>query len=222
MPDQAYSPLEVTPPEETAPPEETVPPEDIITPPEGQPSQPGPELPPSVPDAGEGLPSVPVCPAAPPEEPAPLPPEGEAPPAEDAPLCLGEHSQPYAQRLEELMALAQAGIAAGQQLSRRASGSCAKALTALTADHRRAFRQLSAAYFLITGQRFRPACAAPALPASLPLALRAQFVWEQQWERACRQAAQATDDPCLEQLYLELAQDGALHTGVIRSLLEQM
>lgn len=217
MPDQTCSPLEVAPLEETAPPE------DIITPPAELPSQPGPELPPSSPDAGEGLPPVPVCPAPSPEEPAPVPPaEGETPPAEDAPLCLGEHSQPYAQRLEELMTLAQEGIAAGQQLSRRASGSCAKALTALTADHRRAFRQLSAAYFLITGQRFRPACTAPALPASLPLALRAQFVWEQQWERACRQAAQATDDPCLEELYLELAQDGALHTGVIRSLLEQM
>ena len=145
-----------------------------------------------------------------------------SPETPESPLCLGEHSQPYAQRLEELMTLAQAGIAAGQQLSRRAAGSCAKALASLTADHRRAFKQLSAAYFLITGQRFRPECAAPSLPASLPLALRAQFVWEQQWERACRQAAQATGDPCLEQLYLELAQDGALHTGVIRSLLEQM
>lgn len=197
MPDQTYSPLEVEPPAQ-----------------------------PSVSEGGSELPPVPVCPAAEgggeqpsqPESPG-LPGEPETP---ESPLCLGEHSQPYAQRLEELMTLAQAGIAAGQQLSRRAAGSCAKALASLTADHRRAFKQLSAAYFLITGQRFRPECAAPSLPASLPLALRAQFVWEQQWERACRQAAQATGDPCLEQLYLELAQDGALHTGVIRSLLEQM
>jgi hypothetical protein len=67
-----------------------------------------------------------------------------------------------------------------------------------------------------------PQCAAPCLPASLPLALRQQFVWEQQWEQKNRQAAQATADPCLKELYLELAQEGAFHAGTIRSLLELM
>ena len=95
-------------------------------------------------------------------------------------------------------------------------------LAALACDHRLAFRRLSAAYFLITGQRFRPECAAPSLPASLPLALRQQFLWEQQWEQKNRQGAQATADPCLKELYLELAQEGAFHAGAIRSLLEQM
>ena len=112
MPDQTYSPLEVEPPAQ-----------------------------PSVSEGGSELPPVPVCPAAEgggeqpsqPESPG-LPGEPETP---ESPLCLGEHSQPYAQRLEELMTLAQAGIAAGQQLSRRAAGSCAKALASLTADHRR-------------------------------------------------------------------------------------
>ena len=36
------------------------------------------------------------------------------------------------------------------------------------------------------------------------------------------QAAQTTADPCLRELYLELAQEGAYHAGTIRSLLEQM
>ena len=67
-----------------------------------------------------------------------------------------------------------------------------------------------------------PQCAAPCLPASLALALRQQFVWEQRWEQVNSQAAQATADPCLEALYSELAQEGALHAGVIRSILEQM
>ena len=105
---------------------------------------------------------------------------------------------------------------------RRASGACARALAVLACDHRSAFRRLSAAYFLITGRRYAPRCAAPTLPASLPLALRQQFLWEQQWEQQNKQAAQATADPCLEELYLELAQEGALHAGCIRSLLEQM
>ena len=219
MPDQSGSPLAVDIPAA----------EDVL-----EPVASSTQLPPvpTCPAAGQNLPPVPVCPVEPAE---PEPPVQPAPPAqpepsepvqpsqpEDAPLCLGEQSRPYTQRLEELMALAQTGIAAGQLLCRRAGGSCGKALAALTADHRRAFKQLSAAYFLITGERFRPACEAVSLPASLPLALREQFVREQQWERACRQAAQETEDPCLEQLYLELAQDGALHTGVIRSLLEQM
>jgi len=137
-------------------------------------------------------------------------------------LCLGEASQGDSGRLEELMTLARAGAAAGQALCRRASGSCARTLTALARDHRCAFRRLSAAYFLITGRRFSPKCQAPDLPASLPLALRQQFVWEQQWERRNRQAAQATADSCLRELYLELAQEGAFHAGCIRSMLEQM
>ena len=95
-------------------------------------------------------------------------------------------------------------------------------MSALAQDHRSAFRRLSAAYFLIIGRRYAPRCAAPTLPASLPLALRQQFLWEQQWEQQNKQAAQATADPCLRELYLELAQEGAYHAGTIRSLLEQM
>lgn len=120
------------------------------------------------------------------------------------------------------MTLAQTGAAAGRIMTRRASGACARALSTLACDHRSAFRRLSAAYFLITGRRYTPKCAAPTLPVSLPLALRQQFLWEQQWEQKNKQAAQATSDPCLKELYLELAQEGAFHAGMIRSLLEQM
>lgn len=120
------------------------------------------------------------------------------------------------------MTLAKIGCQTGQLLVRRASGSCAKALAALARDHQLAFRRLSAAYFLITGKRYIPKRSVVCLPSTLALALRQQFVWEQQWERQNRQAAQATADPCLEELYLELAQEGALHASCIRSLLEQM
>ncbi|MCI8422904.1 MAG: rubrerythrin [Lawsonibacter sp.] len=158
-----------------------------------------------------------------PEEPSPPPsPEEPAPvPEEEPPLCLGEGARPDTQPLRELMDLAQAGAAAGQALARR-GGARSRALLALAEDHRRALRQLSAAYFLITGQRHRPSGPAPNLPGSLPLALREQFAWEQRWERACLQAARRTGDSCLRELYQELAQDGSLHTGVIRSILEQM
>lgn len=136
--------------------------------------------------------------------------------------CLGEASKGDVGCLAELMTLAKAGAMAGRLLACRSNGSTSKAMSALAQDHRSAFRRLSAAYFLITGRRYTPQCSAPVLPASLPLALRQQFVWEQQWELKNTQAAQATTDPCLRALYLELAQEGAFHAGSIRSILEQM
>lgn len=206
IPDTAI-PLEPSNPPEEVPP--------VETPPDGEQPPAEPELPP-VPDC----PAEPVCPECPtcPE----CPPCPEAPGGETPDFCLGEASQGDSQRLEELMALAQAGAAVGRAMVRRAGGSCAKALSALACDHRLALKRLSAAYFLITGRRFAPKCPETKLPSSLPLALRRQFLWEQQWERKNRQAAQATADPCLKELYLELAQEGALHAGTIRSILEQM
>ncbi|SCH54196.1 Uncharacterised protein [uncultured Clostridium sp.] len=119
------------------------------------------------------------------------------------------------------MDLAKEGVFIAQALVRR-GGSCSRSLSCLAADHRRALRQLSAAYFLITGQRYRPPTPSVVINASLPLALRDQFVWEQRWERANQQAAETTSDACLKELYQELAQDGVLHAATIRSLLEQM
>ena len=116
MPDQSGSPLAVDIPAA----------EDVL-----EPVASSTQLPPvpTCPAAGQNLPPVPVCPVEPAE---PEPPVQPAPPAqpepsepvqpsqpEDAPLCLGEQSRPYTQRLEELMALAQTGIAAGQLLCRR-------------------------------------------------------------------------------------------------------
>ena len=219
-------------PEETeaAPPDTAaqpgLPPEEVPSQPPAE-EQPAPELPP-VPDC-PALPQVPDCPAQPDCPECPSCPEcPECPGCPETPgltpptFCLGDASQGDTGRLEELMVLALAGAAAGKAMVRRASGPCAKALAALACDHRLALRRLSAAYFLITGRRYCPKCAAPVLPASLALALRQQFLWEQQWELKNNQAAQATADPCLKELYQELAQEGAFHAGTIRSLLEQM
>lgn len=172
---------------------------------------------PSVPDCpAQVLPSVPDCPGCPSRPSVPGCPACPVRP------CLGEASKGDVNRLKELMALAKTGALAGRALARRSNGPTAKAMSVLASDHRSAFRRLSAAYFLITGKRYTPQCAAPVLPASLPLALRQQFVWEQQWELKNNQAAQDTADPCLRALYQELAQEGAYHAGAIRSILEQM
>lgn len=202
IPDTAVPAVPAVPAEETPPAEE-------------QPPR-APELPP-VPDC-PAEPVCPDCPACPDCPDCPSTPGTEPSPA----FCLGESSQGDSQRLEELMALARTGAVAGQAMARRASGSCARVLSSLAWDHRSAFKRLSAAYFLITGRRYAPKCPQPRLPASLPLALREQYLWEQQWEQKNRQATRTTADPCLKELYLELAQEGAFHAGAIRSLLEQM
>lgn len=230
-PDTAVPAEPSVPPEEAAPqpPAEEAPPSSPNLPPvpecpaDAVPDQPAPELPP-VPECpaqpAPDLPSVPECPVRPECPECPQPPVSPAP--EEPVLCLGEASMGDSARLEELMTLARIGAAAGSNITRRASGTCARTMAALTRDHRMAFRRLSAAYFLITGRRYAPSCAPISLPASLPLALRQQFLWEQQWELKNNQAAQATADPCLKELYLELAQEGSFHAGCIRSILEQM
>ena len=171
-------------------------------------------------DQGEAAPvpaETPVQPAA-----SPTPPPPSRSKAEEAPpFCLGSQSQGEEQTLTSLMDLAKEGVFIAQALVRR-GGSCSRSLSCLAADHRRALRQLSAAYFLIIGQRYRPPTPSVVINASLPLALRDQFVWEQRWERANQQAAETTSDACLKELYQELAQDGVLHAATIRSLLEQM
>ena len=180
------------------------------------PDCPAQEMPP-VPDCpAQEMPSVPGCPGCPSRPSVPGCPACPVRP------CLGEASKGDVNRLRELMTLAKTGALAGRALARRSNGPTAKAMSVLAQDHRSAFRRLSAAYFLITGKRYVPQCAAPVLPASLPLALRQQFVWEQQWELKNNQAAQDTADPCLRALYQELAQEGAYHAGAIRSILEQM
>ena len=190
------------------------------------PDCPAQQLPPGPDCPAQELPPVPDCPA---QQLPPVPDclVQEKPPVPGCPSCpvrpcLGEASKGDVNRLKELMTLAKTGALAGRALARRSNGPTAKAMSVLAQDHRSAFRRLSAAYFLITGKRYTPQCAAPLLPAFLPLALRQQFVWEQQWELKNNQAAQATADPCLRALYQELAQEGAFHAGAIRSLLEQM
>ena len=217
-------------PEQTALPDNAVPAVPTAPPVQSElpsvPDCPAQELPP-VPDCpAQQLPPVPDCPA---QQLPPVPdcPVQEKPPVPGCPSCpvrpcLGEASKGDVNRLKELMTLAKTGALAGRALARRSNGPTAKAMSVLAQDHRSAFRRLSAAYFLITGKRYTPQCAAPLLPAFLPLALRQQFVWEQQWELKNNQAAQATADPCLRALYQELAQEGAFHAGAIRSILEQM
>lgn len=170
-------------------------------------------------ESGADLPPVPACAQEGGQEGESAPCVCQGTPSQ----CLGESSAGETARLEELMGMARRGMLAGQALARRGGSACARsALRSLADDHRYALRRLSAAYFLITGRRYRPCGQIPALPADLCLALREQFQWERRWAFCAEQGAQAAQDPCLKELYQELAREGACHAGAIRSLLEQM
>lgn len=125
------------------------------------------------------------------------------------------------ERLRRLMDLAWAGSGAGSALARR-MGNRDQRLAGLAADHRRALRQLSAAYFLATGRRHRPRGEVLSRGGDLSLALREQFLWEQRWAEACLEAAKEVEDPALEELCRELAQEAGLHQRGIRAVLERM
>lgn len=95
---------------------------------------------------------TPVQPARFSYAPSPVPQQsgGGPPPSASAAQSQGEE-----QTLASLMDLVKEGVFIAQALVRR-GGSCSRSLSCLAADHRRALRQLSAAYFLIIGSALPP------------------------------------------------------------------
>ena len=128
-----------------------------------------------------------------------------------------------AETLKRLMELAWEGAAAGRQLSQRMGGAN-RPLAQLAADHRSALRRLGTAYFLETGERYIPQAGRPGPIRNGPLnrALREQYLWEGEWEKVCRRAAEQWEEASLRELCLDLAQDAALHARTIRRVLERM
>lgn len=138
-------------------------------------------------------------------------------------VCLGRGSEQYAPLLQEMIDGKTEDMRTYQALARRAGGAGARVLGTMAADERRHAKRLSAAYFLITGERYqshnqngsRP-------PMELMTGLREQFIQEQRSASAFQGAAQETADPCLRQLYQDLSREDAAHARMIRNLLEQM
>lgn len=125
------------------------------------------------------------------------------------------------ERLEGLMDLAREGAEETGVLARR-MGNRGREMMGVAEDHRRALRRLAAAYFLATGRRRRPGGGGPGRHGDLEMDLRERFLWEKRWEKACREAAEGTEDPALEELCRDLARDASLHQRTIRATLERM
>lgn len=198
-----------------------------------------------VPEAAPAAEPEPVTPL-PPDCPAPEPPAcaEEAPPKEDiriltseakesdAPAgddfprpeavpCLGSSSAAHGSQLQEDIRTALEGWQLYRHLARRVTGTAARTLSALASEKHRQARKLAAAYFLISGVRYWPTdrLETPRFNSWLGT-LRRRFTAEQQAESRCRAASLDTDDPCLADLYGELADGCAAHAGVLRTLLE--
>ena len=143
-------------------------------------------------------------------------------PAEHSMQCLGEDSAIYGEQMQAFICDEVTDWKLYLALARLADPSGAAVLADIAADKHRHAKRLSAAYFLVSGVRFRPQRMSAPYIDSYPGMLRRRFFSEQQAEAAYLTAADQTRDPCLRELYLELANDNARHSLMIRSILEML
>ena len=161
---------------------------------------------------------VAAAPALPPVRPS-RPVAGEE---HDVP-CLGAASAGYGGQLQQFVDRELADWRYYQSLARRAQGNGGRVLSTLAADERRHAKRLSTAYFLLSGVRYWPVERTPnPTPAPFAAALRERFMEEQRGAAAYQAAAEETTDPCLRELYRELAEEEDAHTWLLRGILEQM
>ena len=134
--------------------------------------------------------------------------------------CLGEGSRPALPELERLLTRTNDAARIYRALARRARGA-RSFLFALAGAKEGQVRRLSAARFLILGEVFVfPPTVFPRA-GSIPLSLRERYQAEQRSALDFLSAAQRTADPCLIQLYRDLADENQVHAGQIRERLEQ-
>lgn len=138
--------------------------------------------------------------------------------------CLGPGSAQHGPELQRFILAELGDCRTYQALARRASGAQpARTLNTIAADERRHAKRLSTAYFLISGVRYWPEeRAAVRLEGAFLSTLRARFLAEQEGEAMYRAAAAATEDPCLRELYVELAEEENSHGWLLRGILEQI
>lgn len=142
-------------------------------------------------------------------------------PRSDAVPCLGSGSAGHADQLQEDILTALEGWQLYRHLARKVTGNASRTLSALASEKHRQARRLAAAYFLISGVRYWPTDRLDVPRTNSWLGtLRRRFAAEQQLDSRWRAASLDTEDPCLADLYGELAEGCAAHAGVLRTLLE--
>lgn len=143
------------------------------------------------------------------------------PDLQDVP-CLGSRGVGSVPLLQAMIAQELRDMGFYQTLSRRIGGSGARTFSALAADELRHAKRLSAAHFLISGVRYWPEPRGKVALGSYLSALRQRFIAEQNGAAAYQAAAADCPDPCLRELFLEIAQEENNHASLIRSVVEQL
>ena len=151
-----------------------------------------------------------------PRQEAPVPPAAPVPPP--AVSCLGESSQAYAPALLAHLGDVVDAYRVYRALARRGE----KTFAAIAADKQRQAKRLAAAYFLITGTPYTAKPTPMPRPMPLPQAIRERYQWEQAKAAAFRKEAAAVADPCLAELYTELADESEAHAQRLRGIMERL
>ena len=136
-------------------------------------------------------------------------------------VFLGEDSLDMAPLLQEMIRHELSDMRSYQALARAAGGSQARVFQGLANEEKTHAKRLSAAYFLISGVRYWPDGGKGPAPTSYLGALRQRFGEEQMGMSGYLAGAEATHDPCLRQLFLDLAKEEWEHACKIRGLVEQ-
>lgn len=169
-------------------------------------------------------PAVPVQPAAPvPAGPGPaMGPVSQLPGAAMNPCCMGTAAS---EMLDVIAGYIEAALSERRYLlalARQAPSWARQTLRDIAADLQSHTRQLSAAYYLITGQRYRPGVSTeriyvgrwcPALRERYHAAACSGFNYAR--------SADDTTDPCLTRLFNSLSEDAYGHAEELMGLLER-
>ena len=169
------------------------------------------------------MPAMPEAPAAPvPAGPGAATPVGQLPGAAQNPCCMGTAA---AEMLDVIAGYIEAALSDRRYLLalvRQAPSWARQTLRDIAADLQTQARRLTAAYYLITGQRYRPAVSAERIYVGrwCP-ALRERY-----HAAACSglnyaRSAEDTMDPCLTKLFEELSEEAYGHAEELMSILER-
>lgn len=137
--------------------------------------------------------------------------------------CFGRDSRAWAGLLRRMIDGEGEDGRIYRALARRAMGNTARQLSLLARQEEAHARRLGAAYFILTGRRYRWAEQGAARPpVELMSGLREQLLQAGRESEAYAQAARESRDRCLSELFGELAGQEAEQARVLRELLEQM
>lgn len=175
------------------------------------------------PDACMPVPET--VPAAVPQPAAPVPAQenggGNLPGAEPNPCCMGTEAQESLEVLESFLQEELAESRCCQAMACRIGNrEAARLLRQAASEKRAAARELCAAYYLITGNRYTPAVTVERLCwENLPQALRACYHQE-----ACngfnyQRASEEAEDICLQKLFARLGEQSYRRAEALMALL---